>query len=98
VADSFPAPGPAPVYRVVGTTTAGDEIRKFADANIAGAIDRALPSLPAGRRIAVVAAANMTGATGAVMVRLGDEWSFVTTVSKPWRGSLGAEAAVRWSR
>lgn len=53
---------PAYSYRVVGTTPEGSEIRKFADARIAGAIDDA------------IASANLKGEqTTAIMVTYKDE-------------------------
>ena len=88
---------PKPDYVVTKTTADGEQIRKFADANISAAIDRALAQLPADKTVAVVATANLEGATGAVMVRLGDSWSFVGTVNRTWSGELKAEAAVKWS-
>jgi len=93
-----PVVPPAPDYRVVGRSPGGEEIRKFADAGIAASIDRVLAGLSLDKRIAVVAAANLQGATGAVMVRIGGSWSFVATVNRAWKGALGAEAAVKWSR
>jgi len=89
---------PKPDYVVTKTTADGEQIRKFADANISAAIDRALAQLPADKTVAVVATANLEGATGAVMVRLGSDWSFVTTVTRKWSGEFTGETAVKWSR
>ena len=82
---------PKPDYVVTKTTADGAQIRKFADANISAAIDRALAQLPADKTVAVVAPANLEGGPRAGVVRLGDSWSFVGTVNPTWTGGLKAE-------
>lgn len=73
------------------------EVRKFADANVQAAVDRALAAVPAGKSGAVVAYANLQGASLAVMARIGDHWSVVAAAYKPFGGALAAEAETRWT-
>jgi hypothetical protein len=76
------------------------EIRKFADSGIQKAIDDALnQTLPDGRKAAVVAYVDGNEVRGAVMFKVGNEWSFVATASHGLKnkGDLKYGAAVRWS-
>lgn len=92
-------PYDVPVPAVIKSTNgAGEEIRRFADSNLSASIDKALSQIPEGHKIAVVADANLKGAGGAVMYKIGSDWSFVTTVHKDFGGDLSAGAVVRWSR
>ena len=76
-------------------TTGG--IRRFDDANIQNAIDKALMELPADRKVAVVAHADLKGASLSLVTRLGNDWSIAAACYKPYTGPLSAEAVVRWS-
>jgi len=69
-------------------------VRKFSDANLQAAIDHALSVLPADKTVAVVAHADLNGASITAVAKMGDHWSLSGSVSKPWRGALSAEAEV----
>jgi hypothetical protein len=75
----------------------GSPIRRFSDQKIGEAIDQALKLVPTGKSGAVVAYADMQGARLAVMARMGDAWSVVGVLEKPWKGQLAASAAVRFA-
>jgi len=72
-------------------------IRMFADSKLQESIDRALATLAPGSHGAVVAYATTTGANLAVVGKLGQRWSVVGVLSKPYDGKLEGEAAVRFS-
>jgi hypothetical protein len=69
-------------------------VRKFGDSAIQAAIDRALAALPADRSIAIVAHADLNGASLTAVGKIGEHWSVSGSVSKPWNGPLSAEAEV----
>ncbi len=69
-------------------------VRKFSDAKLQAAIDHALSVLPADQTIALVAHADLQGATLTAVGKIGDHWSLSGSVSKPWHGPLSAEAEV----
>jgi hypothetical protein len=69
-------------------------VRKFSDAAIQRAIDRALEVLPADRTVAVVAHADLAGVSLTAVGKIGEHWSLSGSVSKPWHGPLSAEAEV----
>jgi hypothetical protein len=69
-------------------------IRQFSDAKIQAAIDHALSVLPPDRSVAIVAHADLNGATLTAVGKIGNHWSLSGSVSKPWNGSLSAEAEV----
>jgi hypothetical protein len=75
----------------------GDELRRFDSAAINAAIEKALTEVPAGKSGAVVAFADNGGAGLAVAARLGEGWSFVGKLERPWNGALEAEAQLRWT-
>lgn len=73
------------------------EIRKFSDASIQGAIDRAIAALPPDATGTVVAHANTHGASLSVLAKLpGGHWSIVAAAYKPYDGPMEAGAAVRF--
>jgi hypothetical protein len=69
-------------------------IRRFTDANVQATVDKALESVPKDRKGAIVATVTTRGARMAVMGRLGDHWSVVGVLEKPFKGPLVGEAAV----
>ena len=79
------------------SVTETNGIRRFDDANIQKAVDRALAELPSDRKFAVVAHADLTGASMSIVTRLGSDWSVAASCYKPYAGPLAAEAVVRWS-
>lgn len=72
-------------------------VRRFTNNKLQGAISRALDKLPEGRKVAVVAHADLEGASLTTVVKLDDKWSIQAGAYKPWRGKLSAEAEVVWS-
>ena len=72
-------------------------IRRFDNAEIQKAVDRALSSLPEDRKLAVVAHADLTGVSLSLVTRLGSDWSVAASCYKPYKGEMAAEAEVRWS-
>ena len=79
------------------TLTETDGIRRFTSAAIQSAIDDALSSLPADRRVAVVAHADLEGTSLSLVCRLGPAWSVSAAAYKPYHGAMEAEAKVVWS-
>lgn len=73
------------------------EVRKFSDAAIQSAIDGALSGLPPDKTVAVVAYADGSGASLAVVGRIGDLWSVTAAVAKPFGGRLTAAAEIRFT-
>ena len=69
-------------------------LKKFSDANIQSAIDYALSKLPPDRTVAVVAHADLEGASLTAVGKIGEHWSISGHVSKPWKGPLEAKAEV----
>lgn len=72
-------------------------IQRFSDAKINAAIDKALLDVPEGKKGAVVAYADLSGAHLAVVGKIGEHWSVVGVLGKPFGGRLEAEAAVRFA-
>lgn len=62
---------------------------------LARRIDAAIAAVPLGKRGTFLAAADLNRTAIAVMIRAGDNVSFLGRVTKPWRGPLEAEALVR---
>ena len=77
--------------------SSGSLIRRFSDDKIHAAVTAALASIPADRTGAVLAVADAKGARLSVAARLGDAWSIVGVLEKPWKGELKGEAAVRFA-
>lgn len=69
-------------------------LKKFTNSNIQAAIDNALSKLPPDRTVAVVAHADLEGASLTAVGKIGDHWSVSGHVSKPWKWPLVAEAEV----
>ena len=72
-------------------------IRRFSDAGIQSAVDQALASLGHKAKGAVIAYADTEGARLAVVGKLGNQWSVVGVLEKPWAGELDGQAAVRFA-
>ena len=66
----------------------------FSDANLQRAIDAAAASIPEGHSSAVVAHADLDGASLTVIARVADHWTIQAAAIKPWNGPLSAEADV----
>lgn len=81
----------------------GDEIRRFADQNVQASMDRVLAGLHEGEKIAFIATPELTSTyarvSGAVMLRMGKDWSFVTAAHKDFTGNKdwGVQSTFRWS-
>jgi hypothetical protein len=89
---------PVPTLKVTEVINAsGVGIRRFDDEHIQAAIDRALAGLPADKKIAAVAHADLNGISLSIVTRLGADWSVAAACYKPYSGKLSAEAEVRWS-
>jgi hypothetical protein len=88
-----------PYYKPTAPLTVSESngIRTFDDANIQRAVDRALAELPADRKFAIVAHADLTGASLSALVKLGSDWSVAVGCYKPYAGAFKAEADIRWS-
>lgn len=71
-------------------------IRRFTDAKIGEAVDKALAAIPADKKGAVLAVANKDGARLVAAARLTAGWSIVGVLEKPWSGELKAEVATRF--
>lgn len=74
-----------------------DGTRYFTNNKIQGAINNALAKLPADRKLAVVAHADLEGASLTTVVKLDKKWSVQAGAYKAWKGPLSAEAEVVWS-
>ena len=66
----------------------------FADNKLQAAIDSALEKVPADKKFAIVAHADLDGATITVVGRVDDHWTIEASCVKPWNGSLSAEADI----
>lgn len=75
----------------------GSPLRRFSDDRIAASVNSVLATIPADKTGAVLAVADKHGARLAVAARLGDSWTMVGVLEKPWQGELRAEAAVRFA-
>lgn len=69
-------------------------VRRFSDDKLQAAVDRVLSRLPEGHTVALVAHADLEGASLTAVGKIGDHWSLSGTVSKPWNGPLDARAEV----
>lgn len=88
MADPTPPPLPA---------TSTPSIRVVTIGSIQESIDKALAALPADAKGAVVAYADRDQAKLAVMGRVGDNWTFVGTLDKPYSGELTVSAEIRYA-
>ena len=77
--------------------TESNGIRRFSNNKVQSAINNALAKLPKDHKLAVVAHADLEGASLTTVVKLDDKWSVQAGAYKPWRGKLSAEAEVVWS-
>lgn len=85
-------------YVVTKTTKNGDEIRKFGDAGIQGAIDNVLKQIPPGKKGAVIMYANGEEVRAGVYGKIGKNWSYVGTLGRRWdTGAISGEAAVAFT-
>jgi hypothetical protein len=66
----------------------------FSDTALQNAIERAAASIPEGQDSAIVAHADLDGASLSVLVRVADHWSIKAAAVKPWHGPLSAEAEI----
>lgn len=87
---------------VVAATAAGPlieegPIRRFLNSDIQKTIDDAMAQLPADKRIAAIAHADLDGASVSIVARLGVQWTVAAGAFKKYKGAMGAEAIVRWS-
>jgi len=83
---------------VVAKTTGAGEIRKLADANIQGAIDKMLAQVPSGKKGAVILYANGDEVRAGVYGKLGRNWSYVGTLGRSWStGAISGEAALAFT-
>lgn len=89
--------GVAEVSETTLAITQDGPLRRFSDAKIGAAVDSVLATIPANKTGAVLAIADTHGAKLAVAARIGDAWSVVGVLEKPWKGELKAEAAVRFA-
>lgn len=77
-------------------------VRTFKDPIVQADIDRALASLPAGHKLAIVAHADLPGvdnggASLSAVFKLGDSWSVGADVYKAYSGPWGGEAKIVYS-
>lgn len=85
-------------YVVSKITKGGDEIRKFADSNIQGAIDTVLKQIPPGKKGAVIMYANGDEVRAGVYGKIGKNWSYCGTLGRSWAtGAISGEAAVAFT-
>jgi hypothetical protein len=73
------------------------EVRKFSDEAIQRAIDKKLATLPPETKGAVVAHADLDGIALSVYGRVGEQFSYVGTVQRDWKGFMKAEVDVRFT-
>lgn len=66
----------------------------FDNDSLQKAVDRTLAALPPGHDSAIIAHADLEGASLTVMVKAGDHWTIKAAATKPWKGPLSAEAEV----
>lgn len=78
----------------------GQEIRQFNDSGIQKQINDAVASIPKGKRIAVVGYASLRNksVSGAVVYRLGRDWSVVGTVRHKVGRGTDAGLGVLWCK
>jgi hypothetical protein len=74
------------------TLTETNGIRRFDDANIQRAVERALALIPPEQHVAVVAHADgdftLGGASLTAVARMGDAWTVMVAAYKPYKGGL----------
>jgi len=80
-----------PVPPILPPTNGGQE----APDSLARRIDAAIASVPTDKRGTFIALADLSRTSIAVMVRAGDNVSFLGRVVKPWHGPVEAEAMIR---
>jgi hypothetical protein len=73
------------------------DIRVFADANLQASVERVLAALPDDATGAVVAHADLSGATVSIVGKVGTNWTVVASGYRAWTGELKGEADVRFS-
>lgn len=76
--------------------TAPPDIRLFDDAAIQRAVEEQVKVLGPDDHVAVVAYADFDKVRLGVIARMGDNWSFVGTLDKPWHGQLDGSAQIVW--
>lgn len=62
--------------------------------SIRESVARALETLQAGEKAALIAHADLNCGEVFLMAKLGDHWSFAGSLRKPWKGPLQADATV----
>lgn len=60
-------------------------------------VEKAVGALPVGAPMAVIGYANQAEAGFAVVARMGEKWSFVGRLQKPWDNRWEYGAAVVWT-
>jgi hypothetical protein len=75
----------------------GHEIRRFADAGIQDAVNRAVAGIPEGRKGAVIFDGGRDGIRATAVAKLGDHWSIAMTERRAWDGKFSGEAAAVFS-
>jgi len=75
----------------------GNEVRVFSDVNLQKSIDRVLSTLPDTAKGAVVAHADLNGASLSVVGKVGNNWTLVASGYRSWRGEMKAEADLRYA-
>lgn len=75
----------------------GQEIRRFADSNIQESINKVLSRMEPGKRVALIVNADLKSIGGAFMIKLGENWSFMTIGHKAYHGEFGLEAILKFS-
>lgn len=66
----------------------------FSSSSLQAAIDKAVDKIPRDQNSAIVAHADLEGATLTVMARIDSHWTIKAACIKPWRRPLEAEAEV----
>ncbi len=72
-------------------------IRRMTDLAAQNAVDKALASLPADKRGAVVMYATKDEVRAGVFGRIGKNWTYCGTLSRSWSGEISGEAEVRFT-
>lgn len=75
----------------------GKEVRIFSNASLQQSVDRVLATLPNDAKGAVVAHADLGGASLSVVGKVGNNWTVVASGYRTWQGQLSAEADIRYS-
>jgi len=66
----------------------------FSDDALQKAVDNAMNKIPEGHKFAVVAHADLNGASVTAVSKVNDHWTIQAACIKPWKGPLSAEAEV----